>query len=111
MIHRVYLTYLILGLEVTLSAGAFYVHSFVQDTNDHDIVVVHDVVEYDVFMLLNDPNDEVACLAIINNESVQIFLCLLTCRHAYIWWIRAGGVHRDNLRNRFPCLSIDFSVP
>ena len=26
----------------------FYVHSFVQDTNDHDSVVVHDVVEYDV---------------------------------------------------------------
>lgn len=26
----------------------FYVHSFVQDTNDHDIVIVHDVVEYDV---------------------------------------------------------------
>ena len=26
----------------------FYVHPFVQDTNDHDIAVVHDVVEYDV---------------------------------------------------------------
>ena len=26
----------------------FNVHSFVQDTNDHDIVIVHDVVEYDV---------------------------------------------------------------
>lgn len=26
----------------------FYVHSFVQDTNDHDIVIVHDIVEYNV---------------------------------------------------------------
>lgn len=26
----------------------FYVHSFVQDTNDHDILIVHDHVEYDV---------------------------------------------------------------
>ena len=24
------------------------VHSFGQDTNDHDIVIVHDLIEYDV---------------------------------------------------------------
>jgi hypothetical protein len=34
--------------DVTLLAGAFLCPSFVQDTNDHDILIVHDHVEYDV---------------------------------------------------------------
>ena len=36
------------GLKLLCWQVPFKVHSFVQDTNDHDIVVVHDLVEYDV---------------------------------------------------------------
>ena len=41
----------------------FYVHSFVQDTNDHDIVIVHDVVEYD--MVSGSDSQKAVCYLII----------------------------------------------
>ena len=36
------------GLKLLCWHVPFNVHSFVQDTNDHDILIVHDHVEYDV---------------------------------------------------------------
>ena len=60
------------GLKLLCWHVPFYVHPIVQDTNDHDNVIVHDFVEYDV--LSGFDSQKAVCYLIIGAIILSLFM-------------------------------------